>query len=161
MAGEQERLRGSTAVDDRSMDDRLAEYRAERRELEQAVLPLATSVDGRRFEFQASLYGLAFEAGGYVMLDDGRNNRLGQVLSVALHRREGGDPAAGGSTMSLRAALGDGIVLKGDFRPFHDATTRPAEPAEVRGWLETIRPRRAMLEIGELLHAPGVPAALD
>ena len=33
-------------------------YRDARRELEASVLPLATSLDGRRFSFQASLHGL-------------------------------------------------------------------------------------------------------
>ena len=42
-----------------------------RSELERAVVPLATSVDGRRFIFQASLHELAFQAGGYVVLEDG------------------------------------------------------------------------------------------
>ena len=36
----------------------LKEYRDVREELERAVLPLATSVDGRRFSFQTTLYGL-------------------------------------------------------------------------------------------------------
>ncbi len=41
---------------------RLAEYRIMRREMEASVLPLATSVDGRRFTFQASLHGLTFRS---------------------------------------------------------------------------------------------------
>jgi hypothetical protein len=36
------------------------EYRGAR----EAVLPLVTSVDGRRFSFQTSLQGLELEAGG-------------------------------------------------------------------------------------------------
>ena len=40
-----------------------------RRNLEASVLPLATSVDGRRFSLQASLDGLQFQAGSYVVLD--------------------------------------------------------------------------------------------
>ena len=56
---------------------------------------------------------------------------------------------------------GEGVVLDGDGKPFHDALARPAEPAEVAEWLATIRPARATLPIGELLLAPGVPATLD
>jgi DNA helicase HerA-like ATPase len=156
MAGEQEDL-------SRSISDRLAEYRASRTELEQAILPLATSVDGRSFQFQSSLHGLALRAGGYVMLDEGGSNRLGQILTVGLRHVEAGDLAmtAGPRMPAVRAATGDGVVLDGDLRPFHEASVRPAEPGEVRKWLETIRPRRATLEIGELLHATGVAATLD
>jgi hypothetical protein len=45
----------------------LAGFREARRELEASVLPLATSVDGRRFSFHASLYGLPLQVGGYVV----------------------------------------------------------------------------------------------
>ena len=47
----------------------LEEFRSLRDALETSVLPLATSVDGRRFEYQASLHGLALEVGGYVAID--------------------------------------------------------------------------------------------
>jgi hypothetical protein len=57
-------------------------FRETRRDIEASVLPLATSVDGRRFSFQASLHGLELQAGGYAVLDDGGTRRLGQVLSV-------------------------------------------------------------------------------
>ena len=49
------------------------------------MLPLATSVDGRRFTFQASLHGLELQSGGYAVLDDGGTPRLGQVISLELH----------------------------------------------------------------------------
>ena len=62
----------------------LEEYRDVREALERAVLPLATSVDGRRFSFQTSLHELELEAGGYVTLDDEGSPRLGQVLSLEL-----------------------------------------------------------------------------
>jgi hypothetical protein len=38
------------------IERQLDSFRAARREIEASVLPLATSVDGRRFTFQASLY---------------------------------------------------------------------------------------------------------
>ena len=53
------------------IDRQLDSFRAARREIEASVLPLATSVDGRRFTFQASLYGLQLQVGGYAVLDDG------------------------------------------------------------------------------------------
>ena len=61
----------------------------------------------------------------------------------------------------IRGAEGEGRVLSGDGSPFHDATVRPATPDEVRDHLEETAPRRARLEIGELLLAPGVPFSLD
>jgi hypothetical protein len=146
-----------------AIEDRLAEYRAVRRQLEERILPLATSVDGRHFQFQASLFGLAFQAGGYIVLDDddGSTARLGQIMTIALHTTEVDNPVAANSRIAIRAAVGEGIVLDGDYGPFHDATLRLATPAEVRGWTDAIRPGRAVLEIGELLHAAAVPAALD
>ena len=72
-------------------------FRAVRREMEASVLPLATSVDGRRFTFQASLYGLELQSGGYAVLDDGSTPRLGQVVSLELDLQLGAEltiPAA-------------------------------------------------------------------
>ena len=51
------------------------------------MLPLATSVDGRRFTFQASLYALQLQVGGYAVLDDGGVPRLGQVLAIELDQQ--------------------------------------------------------------------------
>ena len=61
----------------------------------------------------------------------------------------------------IRGADGEGRVLDGDGSSFHDATVRPATPDEVREHLEQTAPRRAQLEVGELLLAPGVPFSLD
>jgi DNA helicase HerA-like ATPase len=146
----------------------LDEYRRLRRDLERAILPLATSVDGRRFTFQASLHDLAFQAGGYVVLEDGAEPRLGQVITLESASSEGpalavslADDVAAQNRLVLRHAHGDGVVLEGDGSPFHDATARPATPAEVGAWLERTQPRRASLTIGELVLAPGVAFALD
>jgi DNA helicase HerA-like ATPase len=138
----------------------LGEYRELRAELERNILPIATSVDGRRFEFQAPLHGFEIPPGGYVMLD----GRLAQVLSTRLERADaaevGWDGEDGGpglrTKLAVRAARGEGVVLAGDGAPFHDAEVRPAEPAEVAGWLG-----EAGLPVGELRLAPGVPFALD
>jgi uncharacterized protein len=137
----------------------LEEYRGVREELERAVLPLATSVDGRRFSFQTTLHGLELEAGGYVAIEDGGSNRLGQVLSLELGSEDASGP--GLPQVRIRAGRGDGVVLDGDRRPFHDAVVRAARPDEVGAWLDRVRPKRAALEVGELALASGIPLALD
>jgi DNA helicase HerA-like ATPase len=137
----------------------LAEYRDVRDALERAVLPLATSVDGRRFSFQTSLHGLELEAGGYVTIEGGDSIGLGQVLSLELRSQDATTP--GLPQVRLRAGGGDGVVLDGDGRPFHDARISPAPPDLVADWLERVRPRHASLEVGELALAPGVPLGLD
>jgi DNA helicase HerA-like ATPase len=135
-----------------------------RRGIEEAVLPLATSIDGRRFTLQASLHGLSLEVGGYVVIDADGGPRLAQVLSLeaadapaAELQLDGGGQAA----LHVRLAQGAGIVLDGAARPFHDALLRPARGDEIAGWLERTAPRRATLPVGALSSAPGVPLALD
>src|SRR5437763_10923602 len=66
-------------------------FRAVRREIEAGVLPLATSIDGRRFTFQTSLHDLALALGGYVMIESEGVNAFGQVLSLELALREAGE----------------------------------------------------------------------
>jgi hypothetical protein len=103
------------------------------------------------------------QTGGYVVLEGDGQPRLGQVLTMrpdSISAADVGlDPSK--STMLIRLARGEGVILDGDLRPFHDAASRPAEPAEVNAWLERIRPNRSALTIGDLLFAPGVAAALD
>jgi Helicase HerA, central domain len=146
-----------------SLTDRVDEYRRARGELERGVLPLATSVDGRQFTFQASLHELLVQTGGYVVLEGDGRPRLGQVLTMRPDSVSAADAGLDRtkSSMLIRLARGDGVILEGDFRPFHDAVARPAQPPEVDGWLERIRPNRSALTIGDLLLAPGVAAALD
>jgi hypothetical protein len=143
----------STPVDD---------YRRVVEELERGIRPLATSVDGRRFGFQASLHGLTLQTGGYVVLEQDCQTSFGQVLSLhpdsADVPRPGADPT---SRVTIRQARGEGVILDGDGRTFHDALARPATPDEVDAWFAGIRPGRSALAIGDLLLAPGVPAALD
>jgi uncharacterized protein len=144
-----------------------AEFRKLRRQIEESILPLTTSVDGRRFELQASLHGLELQVGGYVVLEGDDGRRLGQVVNLELARVDGSEVTSGDSglelrtRMSLRSVRGEGVVLDGDGKPFHDALARPAKPAEVADWLATLQPARATLAIGELLLAPDVPATLD
>jgi hypothetical protein len=145
---------------------RLAEFRALRHDIETSVLPLATSVDGRRFGFQAPLESLSLRVGGYVVLQSTGGSRLGQVLSLDVATADAGEIGwTGGTAMStrvnIRVAQGHGTVLDGTFEPFHDAIARPAEPEEVRAWLHATAPKRAVLPAGELTRAPGLIHALD
>jgi DNA helicase HerA-like ATPase len=149
---------------DATLATRLADYRALRSELESNILPIATSVDGRRFTFQAPPDPLELRVGGYVELGDGR---LGQVTALDLATVDAGELGWNGenvlskATLRIRVAGGSGQVLGGDGRAFHDAPLRPAEPDEVVAWLRTTAPPRAVLEMGELIHAPGLVHALD
>jgi uncharacterized protein len=137
----------------------LEEYRGVREALEKAVLPRATSVDGRRFSFQTTLHGLELEAGGYVTLGGGGSTQLGQLLSLELHGEDATGP--GLPQVRIRVGRGEGLVLDGDGRPFHDAVVRTARSDEVGAWLDRSRPERAALDVGELALAPGVPLGLD
>jgi DNA helicase HerA-like ATPase len=132
----------------------LEAFRARRRELEGAVLPLATSVDGRRFALQASLHGLRLHVGGYVTMEDDRGARLGHLLDLdAVETTIGGD--------HLRLARGSGAVLDGDDEPFHDARVRPASPDEVSAYLDRATGTGVPLAVGEFALVSGVPARLD
>ncbi|WP_432937031.1 ATP-binding protein [Kribbella sp. CA-253562] len=140
----------------------LADLRTARRVVERGVRPLASSVDGIGFEFQTSLDDLALQIGGHVVLETGPSPRLGQILSLRIARVEAAEVEPGApAALHVRTAQGEGIVLDDESTPFHDVLVRPARPDEVGTWLAGNRPRRAVLEIGEHLLAPGVPATLD
>ena len=66
------------------LEQQTAEFRDLRRKIEESILPLATSVDGRHFELQASLHGLELQVGGYVVLESDEGRRLGQVVALEL-----------------------------------------------------------------------------
>src|SRR4051795_2893071 len=80
----------------------LADYRALRRELESSILPIATSVDGRRFTFQAPLDPLELRVGGYVMLGD---DRLGQVTSLGVLSTDAGEIGWNGDGMMSKTTV--------------------------------------------------------
>jgi len=143
--------------------EQLASYRATREFIERDTLPLATSVDGVVFEFQASLHSLTLQRGCYAILEADDGPRLGQVTDLDYSSSEVqiGNGSAGASSMVLRLARGSGRVLTRLGTPFHDARVRVAEPADVAAALAWTRTDRAGLTIGELFHAPGVPATLD
>ncbi len=149
-----------------SLAGHLAEFRALRHDIEANVLAIATSVDGRRFTFQAPLEPLDLRAGGYVEIEGTRGRRLGQLLSLEIASADAGEIGwTGEATLSTRImihqARGEGAVLAGPATPFHDAAIRPAAPGVVRAWLHETAPRRAVLPAGELRLAPGVTLGLD
>jgi hypothetical protein len=80
-----------------SVSSRLGEYRALRHEIEANILALATSVDGRRFTFQAPLEPLELRAGGYVELETPAGPRLGQLLSLEITSIDAGQVGWSGS----------------------------------------------------------------
>ena len=146
----------------------LDSFRRARRDIEASVLPLATSVDGRTFTFQASLYALDLQVGGYAVLEDGSGiPRFGQVLAVELDRQPGAElmlPPAGSvpgarTEIQIRYARGQGVVIDGDLAPFHDALIRVATEMEVQAWQQSRA--QAALWLGELALATGVPALAD
>ena len=71
------------------IEDHLDEYRALRSSLEERILAIATSVDGRRFTLQAPLQGLELPPGGYAILEQRRHEapRAGAVAAARAGRR--------------------------------------------------------------------------
>jgi DNA helicase HerA-like ATPase len=136
-----------------SLSPRLEAFRSLRREIEASVLPLATSLDGRRFSFQAAIDGLELQLGGYVVLevDAGEVGLAPETAAEADIR----------ARLPIRLARGDGMVLDRGARPFHDRLARPAQPAEVNAWLDRTRRQRARLAAGALSLVADVPYALD
>jgi hypothetical protein len=61
----------------------------------------------------------------------------------------------------IRVGTGEGVVLDGDGRPFHDAVVAPAPPGVVGDWLDRIKPSRPALDVGQLALADGIPLGLD
>jgi DNA helicase HerA-like ATPase len=137
----------------------LEEYRDVRDQLERAALPLATSVDGRRFVFQTSLHDLDLRVGGYVVLEGRGGKRLGQVLSLDLHWEDAAAP--GLPEVRIRVGKGEGVILEGDDSPFHDASVSRAGPEEVGAWRDRAAAGSSELDVGSLGLVPGVQAGLD
>lgn len=138
--------------------EQITRYRDTREHIEKGMLALATSVDGRAFEFQASLHGLSLRRGAYVVLEHASRRRFGQITHLARHSIDVEIPGADGSTSSVRVdgAIGHGVLVD-HGEPFHDAQVRPALPDEVGAWLDGTRRRdRAGLVVGELLE--GAPS---
>jgi uncharacterized protein len=156
-------------TDELAYTQRVGEFRATRERIERSILPLASSVDGRRFRFQASAYALPAQVGGYVVLEGTGGRRLAQVTTLELEHDEVGtlgfDGAEGAARVEtrviVRLARGSGALLEGELAPFHDATVRAAAPGEVQAWFDRAAAPRAQLQIGDLVLAEGVPYSLD
>jgi uncharacterized protein len=137
--------------------------RTTRRELEAAVSPTASSVDGQRFTFQCSIHGLTLRPGGYVSID----GRLGQIHAVEAAWVEGpelegavGVEVPDASRVRIALARGHGVVLD-EAAPFHEVPISRADASSVADWLQRVRAPRASLDVGELCLAHGVRFALD
>ncbi len=133
-----------------SSDSILQQYRDVRRRMEEAVLPLATSVDGRHFVCQASAHGLTLRTGGYVTIDVDGSARLGQILELELVEVDGPELASSAlddtgtsvaASVRIRAVRGSGVILDGDELRSTTGSCVPATPEEVQVWLERVRPR--------------------
>jgi uncharacterized protein len=171
MSAEAVSICSDSVVDSKlGIDRQLDTFRAARRDIEASVLPLATSLDGRRFTFQASLYALQLQVGGYAVLDDGGVPRLGQVLAIELDQQPGAEltlpPGAEGAPearteVHIRYARGEGVIVDGDLTPFHDALIRVATETEVQAWQQRHAQPHAMLWLGDLALAAGVPCLAD
>ncbi len=143
-------------------------YRSLRQQVEEAIEPLATSLDGRHFTCQLSPHDVTLRTGGYVVVEHEGSDRLGQLLELELEHIDGPEIGAAAeadaqitTALRLRIVRGRGAIRSGDGSSFHDGLLRPARPEEVGAWLATIRPDRAALEVGELQLSAGVPFALD
>ena len=78
------------------LDEYGERFRSLRRRVEEALLPLATSIDGRHFTCQLSPHGLDVRTGGYVVIEDGGTSRIGQILDLALVEVDGPELGSGG-----------------------------------------------------------------
>lgn len=148
--------------------EQVEEARELRRTLEDGILPVATSLEGQIFRFEAPL-GLNLMPGGYVRIDLEDGSAIGQIFGIELVSRSG--PELSGrlhdeastefrATIRVTYAAGTGQVL-GPCPPFHDATISPLEPSALAEHLAATRPPRARLPIGRALLAPGVDVELD
>ena len=131
-----------------------------RHRLEAAVPSLCSSVDGRRFGFQASLHGLELQPGGYVAIGGGR---LGQVhtLEHAWVDAPALDGADGVGGVAGRRRARQRRRPRGRRPPFHDEPLASATAEAVRHWIERTRPQRASLDVGALALEPSVRFGLD
>jgi hypothetical protein len=131
-----------------------------RRRLEAAVPDRASSLDGRRFSFQASLTDLALLPGDYVTIGPDRLAYVHSVEEAVVDPTHLDLPGAvPGSRVSV--ARGLGVVLAGPGTPFHDEPFTAADAAVVQEWVTATRPATAALDVGALSRLPSVRFPLD
>jgi DNA helicase HerA-like ATPase len=127
-------------------------------ELEAAVAATASSIDGRRFTFQAPVTGLELQPGGYALLGD----RVGQVQEVEFASSDDVElTSGGGASRRISFVRGSGVVLTRESQPFHREPVVPAGEEDVAAWLEGVRPARAALDVGALVPQPRLRFFLD
>jgi hypothetical protein len=95
------------------MRDQFARYRDVRGRIERDTLPLATSVDGLAFEFQASLHGLELKRGGYVVLEHEGGDRFGQITELTSSNDRVDVETAPGVTTSILVRRPSGTSRRG------------------------------------------------
>jgi DNA helicase HerA-like ATPase len=168
--------------DPADLRSRLDRFRALQTSIEDVILALASSLDGRTFSFQAPFTTTSFFPGRYVTLErDGAPPLLAQVLAARVDRvragsvegLEVGDDASMQVTgdVAVRVLAGEGVILcevaEGAVAPppagqaFRDAVLRLASADEIRRYLETAGAGGAALEIGRALLDEEVPVFLD
>src|SRR4051794_685022 len=110
--------------------EHVSAYRILRGELEQAILPLASSLDGLTFEFQASLHDLPYRSGGYVVLESPGGWRLGQVVTLETSTYAAAAEVApgAGTDATIRHARGGGRGPETGGTSLPHPPTRPAAP---------------------------------
>ena len=158
---------GSATAQEQTLESdvvrRIADYRHVREQVERDILPLATSVDGRSFELQASLYDLQLRRGGYVVLEaEGRPGwARSPTWEPSREMAAGAGPRRPAPSITVRLARGG--APSSTARAPRSTTPLSGPPTgRGRGVVRQRRaPRRAGLDVGELLLAPGVPAVLD
>jgi DNA helicase HerA-like ATPase len=148
-----------------AIDASLDSYRDLRSRLEQEVRPVARSLDGRSFAFQAPV-AMPLQPGGYVRLELAEGPVLGQVIDSELTLVDGpemdssqDDAVRYRTRVRFHAVSGRGTTL-GPAGPFHDAPVTEAAPEVVAAWLDAADPASARLPVGEMTFAPGVPARI-
>ena len=152
-------------------DAALGTYRSLRRELEEAILPLAGSLDGRGFEFHAPIHDLQVALGGYVRIGAGDDARLGQITSLRLELVTGPvidlalghDAQVARTEIRYRAARGAGVLLE-PSGPFTDGRTsrprrRTCAPARRGAWRAAADRRAAARRASRSPSTPRASAA--
>ena len=159
----------SAASGDSGLGSQLESFREVRRNLEASILPLATSVDGRRSLSRSRCTAWNCRSAAMSCWRMAARRRLGQVLTLELDQQsvteltlpaDGRDPRPGRRSRSgMRAARAPSS--KATAAPFHDALARAATGTEVQAWLERSGRHDAKLRLGELALVPGVPCLAD
>jgi len=150
-----------------ALQESLERYRSVRRELEANLLQIATSIDGRRFTFQAPISATSLLPGLYVALEIDGERRVGQVtraelaqVDVAALNTSLGELGSGQAAVRVRSVTGEGVVIGGGGTPFVEAALRPLTTEEAAAFIDGQPISRVV--VGSLeLNGSSVPFPLD